>query len=96
MHRLRALQWPGVAEERRVLLRSDWCGFCRKLQLATQADARTYLCSLIKSKRFRRRPDDYLLRPYKCPHGNGWHAGHDYAAQRLLKTAARLQKRRSR
>lgn len=88
-HRLRGLVWPGVEEERRALLRSDFCWRCDKLLLASLADARAYLGALVKGKGFVPRGDDWTMRPYPCPRGQGWHIGHNFRALQLLKAARR-------
>jgi hypothetical protein len=84
-HRRDAMTWSSEAEARRRLIRIYFCGECQKLSLRTQTEARSYIGLLL----LRQRQHDYVMKPYRCPHGNGWHAGHDYAAIRILKRGKR-------
>lgn len=76
---------------KRKLLAAPFCGLCEKLAQPTQALARTYLAFLI-SKRSGA-PDDHLMKAYPCPHGNGWHVGHNRSIIPVLRKARKRGKR---
>jgi hypothetical protein len=76
---------------RRELLSAPYCGLCEKLAQPTQATARTYLAFLISRRSAA--PDDYLMRAYACPHGNGWHVGHNRKVSVVLRKARKRGKR---
>lgn len=86
-HRKHTVSYSNRVDAMIRLMRSDFCGFCKKCQLKTEADARNYLGLLIASPNWRRRADDHTLHPYLCPHGNGWHVGHSPEVRKLLEEA---------
>jgi|GEM_PF-6517425 len=84
-HRLTELTWSDDTDARRRLEHTEFCALCKKLSLHDEAEARSYLGLLIR----RKRQHDYVMTPYRCPHGKGWHVGHNYAAIRVLKGGKR-------
>jgi hypothetical protein len=83
-HRKDALIWTDRAEVRERLRRAPKCPHCRKRQFRTKGDARSFLALIIASRGDQAQPDDYQLKPYPCPWGNGWHVGHDRKLKELL------------
>jgi hypothetical protein len=85
-HRKDAVTWSSEREALRRLGKPQRCHHCRKRALRTKADARTLIGLVI-----RRAPlwDDYQLKPYRCPYGNGWHIGHDRKLATLLRKGKR-------
>lgn len=88
-HRKHTVSFSNRVDARLRLMRSDFCGYCKKCQLKTEADARSYLGLLLASRTWRSRPDDHTLCPYPCAHGNGWHVGHDPNVRKLLEEKKR-------
>jgi hypothetical protein len=54
---------------------ANWCEDCSKIIWLAQGEAAHQIESL-KSQSGVRRPE--LLDEYRCPHGRGWHVGHNY------------------
>jgi hypothetical protein len=85
LHRKDAMVWTNRAALRDRLRKMPRCPHCRKRQLPTKADARSFLAMILTHPCRANRADDYQLRPYPCPWGNGWHFGHDRTIPELLK-----------
>jgi hypothetical protein len=86
-HRIAALTFDSESEARRRLVNSKFCGICCKLSLLSEADARSYIGLLLAKPMPRRnpRPDGCTLKPYECPHGQGWHVGRDQKTAEILR-----------
>jgi hypothetical protein len=82
------ITWDSEPEARRRLLNSAWCGRCNKIGLRTKGDAHNYI-GLLLAKPHTPRVHESTLKPYRCPHGNGWHVGRD------IKTVELLRKKKS-
>ncbi len=78
------ITWDSEPEARRRLLNSAWCGRCNKIGLRSEADAHSYIGLLLARPHATRR-NESTLKPYECPHGNGWHVGRDIKTAELLK-----------
>jgi hypothetical protein len=86
-HRKDAVSWSSEPEARERMLRAPFCGFCRKLLLATEPDARSYIGLLLHTEP--RRIDGYTLKPYRCPRKTGWHVGRNHRTAELLRKGKR-------
>jgi hypothetical protein len=62
-------------------IRAWRCERCKKTGHRQLAHARANIATILRNP-FRQssRPDPFLwaLKPYRCPHGVGWHVGHDW------------------
>lgn len=58
-------------------IRAWWCERCSKTGHRHQAAARHNIASILRNP-FRLDPFLWALKPYRCPHGVGWHIGHDW------------------
>jgi len=83
-HRTDAITWDSEPVARRRLLKSDFCTLCGKLLLRTKADARSYIGLLLSGRGHGPHQNAFTLKPYKCPHGKGWHVGRDRKVAELL------------
>ena len=74
-------------------IRAWWCERCRKTGHRRQIHARAHIAAIVRAPLVGR-PDPflYVLKPYRCPHGLGWHIGHDWHLVTWL--AEQLEKRR--
>ena len=81
-HRKDAVTWSSEPEARERMLRAPFCGYCGKLLLASEADARSYIGLLVRKTPHRH--NGYALRPYRCPRKPGWHVGRDSKAVAFL------------
>jgi hypothetical protein len=87
-HRKDAVSFSNEAEARARMLQAEFCGYCKKLSLPTEADARSYIGLLIRTTP--RKPMAFTLHPYPCPHHEGqWHVGRDRKTVALLKGESR-------
>jgi hypothetical protein len=87
LHRKDAMVWTNRAELRERLRKTPRCPHCRKRIFRTKTDARSFLALIISYRDRQEQADDYQLRPYACPYGNGWHFGHDRTVAKLLEEA---------
>lgn len=53
------------------------CEICSKKAMPTEEAAREHLGYLLRRRKRFDKPGGYAVRPYECPHGNGWHVGRD-------------------
>jgi hypothetical protein len=58
-------------------IRAWHCERCRKTGHRQLAHARANIASILRNPRYRD-PFLWALKPFRCPHGLGWHVGHDW------------------
>ena len=95
LHCIVSVTWINKRHARERLRNSSWCGLCQKLALFTIDDARCYIGLILHREKSGEEPRRYrsFLRPYPCPHGNGFHIGRDYKTAKLIEE--KQQKRRA-
>lgn len=99
LHCIVSVTWIDMQHARQRLRNTEWCGLCQKLTLHTVDDARAYIGMILHREKRGEEPRHYrsYLRPYTCPHGNGFHVGRDSKTARLIEeraaAGARQQKR---
>lgn len=84
LHRKDEMVWTNRAEIRARLRKAPKCPHCGKPSFHTKTDARGFLAIIIGRRNWVPQANDYQLRPYRCPWGNGWHIGHDRRVAQLL------------
>jgi hypothetical protein len=88
-HRLVDVTWFTVADARRRLLDASRCDLCHAHLLKTLADARSFIGLLMRTPgRWPHSDVAYTIRPYRCPHRDGYHVGLDRMIQQLFERGA--------
>lgn len=82
--RTESLTFASEDEARRRLVDSEFCSQCQKLSLRSKADAHSYIGLKLAKKHSTPKPGSFVLMPYRCPHGKGWHIGRNLANFALL------------
>jgi hypothetical protein len=80
--RIDPLAFTNVQRAQAALYHTRFCDPCSKLGLNNQADARSYIGLLLRTRR-NLKAGSFALHPYLCRHGNGWHVGRNLAVLQL-------------
>lgn len=94
IHRIVSVTWISRQHAQERLRHAEWCDLCQKLSMANVDDAHAYIGLILYREKHGAEPRRYrsYLRPYPCPHGNGFHIGRDSKTARLIEER---QKRRA-